>query len=793
MRRKSVLFILSTALSCMGAAAQVSQIQRSPVRPNAAMHAPYTGTISGFLYWDTSRVKNVDPENCAGISMYAGIDNGSWGSWSTIAYNLTYSSSDTLAICAYTITGAPTGVPLSVGVFEVNRPYIGFGVNLWELAAPGNKAEGLIAWGGESTGEDDVIKISNTPCSALTPRAYASQPTLESGPRTCGNKASNVNVLLISDTSQILSFKPSGSAGSKPLGTATPALLKQPAPRRGSSREVNTLGARPSTQMIHPPSSSGQPTPQATQPPYSMAPSAANAQTRIRLAQGTVAGAIFWDSTRVAYNPSVPCQGLQVALSDIDATGSHSLATTNQFQFTQSPRPGPGNRLCSYSFSRVPEGVALQVQVTIAQPFVSRVAANGPFGAQGGLIKIAGGPCNNTSSGTALSLESGWQSCGEDASNVNFELVPRNAVGPLPPNSGVLLQQTPAASMSSRPMLSPGGGSAGPSPIPAKGNEHSAYEAVTVQRGVTSDPNFTKWTNSNQAPNGIAGTAPARGALLTSNQVLAGPCTGSGLVVSALRLEFKTGKDDLRGGDNNLDVEVHFKNNTFQPALNVNKGANWPNGSVNRVDIVLNEPVRADQISEIHLVHNAQASFPNSQDNWEMTQMRVLAMGQGKTENIANYGFNDFTGDSPELTVPISCAPAPGMVNALYFDVFTGSDDLKGDSFDALAPGPNGNNLDVIVGFSNGSTEHAPNVNGGANWANNSEHKFFVYLSQPMDFTEIKSITLQTVLQRFGTDKWNMNSVQVTAVGNGVNKLIATHGFYRFGEGASLNLDMVTH
>ena len=338
-----------------------------------------------------------------------------------------------------------------------------------------------------------------------------------------------------------------------------------------------------------------------------------------------------------------------------------------------------------------------------------------------------------------------------------------------------------------------GGSKAQPAPVPSKGHEQNAYEAVTVERGVTQDPAFANWANSARTPNGVAGKLQARGVVLNSNQALAGPCTGSGLVVSALRFEFKTGKDDLRGGDNNLDVEVHFKNNTFQPAPNVNKGANWPNGSVNRVDIALNEPVRADQISEIHLVHNAQASFPNSQDNWEMTQMRVFAAGQGKTENIANYGFNDFTGDSPELTVPISCAPAPGMVNALYFDIVTGSDDLKGDSFDALAPGPDGNNLDVVIDFSSGTTQHAPNVNGGANWANNSEHRFFVYLSQPMEFTEIKSITLQTVLQRFGTDKWDMNSVQVTAVGNGVNELIATHGFYRFGENASLNLDMVTH
>jgi len=45
-----------------------------------------------------------------------------------------------------------------------------------------------------------------------------------------------------------------------------------------------------------------------------------------------------------------------------------------------------------------------------------------------------------------------------------------------------------------------GGSQTGPAPIPSKGQGHSAYEAVTVQRGATSDPNFTKWTNSSQEP-----------------------------------------------------------------------------------------------------------------------------------------------------------------------------------------------------------------------------------------------------------------------------------------------------
>lgn len=502
------------------------------------------------------------------------------------------------------------------------------------------------------------------------------------------------------------------------------------------------------------------------------------APSSLQRPQGTIAGYIFWDDERVAYNPSVPCQDLQVELNAITGTGLQKLATTDQLQPTPTTQHGPGLGLCNYSFTRVPEGVALQVQVAVGGPFTSRVGATGPFGAVGGLIKIPGGQCTDSPSSTTLTstyLESGWVGCGEHAYNVNFQLVPRNTRATLPPQNTTLLHQSSGTNLPSKPMMLQPNPRPGPPPTP----NGMLVPAVRPATGAQSPAR----------PNGaLTVTSP----VVARSQGLAGPCTGTNLVVSALRFEFTTGKDDLRGGDNNLDVEVHFKDNTFKRTQNVNRGANWPNLSVHRVDIPLDQPVRADQISEIHLVHNAQASFPNSQDNWEMTQLRVFAAGQGKAENIANYGFNDFTGDIPELTVAVSCAPAPGKVNALYFDIVTGSDDLKGDSFNALAPGPDGNNLDVIIGFSNGSNQHAPNVNGGANWANNTEHKFWVYLSQPVDLTEIKSITLQTVLQRFGGDKWNMDSVQVTAVGNGVNKLIATHGFYRFNENASLDLDMVS-
>jgi hypothetical protein len=54
--------------------------------------------------------------------------------------------------------------------------------------------------------------------------------------------------------------------------------------------------------------------------------------------------------------------------------------------------------------------------------------------------------------------------------------------------------------------------------IPTKGPQHSQFDAVTVQRGVTQDSSFTQWKNSPQSPNGrlISQTAPAPSAVLSA-------------------------------------------------------------------------------------------------------------------------------------------------------------------------------------------------------------------------------------------------------------------------------------
>src|SRR3982751_5539836 len=66
---------------------------------------------------------------------------------------------------------------------------------------------------------------------------------------------------------------------------------------------------------------------------------------------------------------------------------------------------------------------------------------------------------------------------------------------------------------------------------------------------------------------------------------------GPGCTVNQLQLSFRTANDDLRGGQNNLNVEVHFADGAMQVANNVNRGANWAKNSTNTVSVPLQHPV----------------------------------------------------------------------------------------------------------------------------------------------------------------------------------------------------------
>jgi hypothetical protein len=199
-------------------------------------------------------------------------------------------------------------------------------------------------------------------------------------------------------------------------------------------------------------------------------------------------------------------------------------------------------------------------------------------------------------------------------------------------------------------------------------------------------------------------TPPNRGVLLRpqSGTLLQGI---GGCTVNLLNLRITTGNDDLRGGKDNLNVEVHFANGDMQTATNVNKGANWPHQSINTVGINLTHQIAPNEIRQIRLVHSAQAGYippsagqagatatpvagpmlapiyvaqgAQTEDNWDMAELQAFALGKGVNVPVASSGFHRFTGSNPSFDInaqPGVGCPTGKQVKSISFTFSTADD-----------------------------------------------------------------------------------------------------------------------
>ena len=295
---------------------------------------------------------------------------------------------------------------------------------------------------------------------------------------------------------------------------------------------------------------------------------------------------------------------------------------------------------------------------------------------------------------------------------------------------------------------------------------------------------------------------PNRGVLLRQQApTLLQSAAGNGCTVGALQLRIRTGSDDLRGGNNNLNVQIHFADGSMQSANNLNKNANWPNNSINVVQISLNKRIAPNQIKSITLVHLAQAgnatsgdSFHaalaaggppaagvamlagvQSEDNWDMAEFQANALGNGSISvPLASSGDHVFTGSNPSLDVPAKAnatCPFAGQVTALEFSFHTGNDDLRGGN----------DNVNIVLNFADGSRQAELNANHSQTWANETNHQLSVVLNHPVTLNQIKSVTRETTFTGGGGgDNWNMDSVSISAFVDGKITPVTTAGFHRF-------------
>ena len=295
---------------------------------------------------------------------------------------------------------------------------------------------------------------------------------------------------------------------------------------------------------------------------------------------------------------------------------------------------------------------------------------------------------------------------------------------------------------------------------------------------------------------------PRSGVLLSPQSHAALPHAVS-CSVDALQLQITTGNDDLRGGKDNLNVEIHFANGDMQSVSNINNGIYWKPQSINAPIIHLKQRVALNQIKQIRLIHVAQGGYapPSTQqvgsaalpvagplitsiaaaggvhteDNWDMAQMQVFALAKGVTVPIASSGFHRFTGSNPSFdinTQPGATCATGDRVTKVSFTFVTADDDLRGGN----------DNLNITILFTDGTSQAAGNVNRSENWPNGSTKGAEVLLSRSVTIDQIRGFTLEdTFIGGPGGDNWNMASMQADAfLADGTYHTIAKSGFHRF-------------
>jgi hypothetical protein len=232
-------------------------------------------------------------------------------------------------------------------------------------------------------------------------------------------------------------------------------------------------------------------------------------------------------------------------------------------------------------------------------------------------------------------------------------------------------------------------------------------------------------------------------------------------MVKQFLLEVKTGADDLRGGNDNLNVTVNFKTKPSQTINKVNGGARWIGNYTETVPVNLPTPVPLNEFKSITLTTTFGGGVGG--DNWNMDAVRVLFNDKELLWRSGTPVYR-FTGSAQTLNFPLTVMEtADGKIRELLLEISTGGDDLRGGN----------DNVNLTIVFKDGTKQLVNNLNKGTTWGGGSNKEFTVALTRYVPVTDIKSIVLTTTFGGgMGGDNWNMDRLRICARGGGIYKEI---------------------
>ena len=119
-----------------------------------------------------------------------------------------------------------------------------------------------------------------------------------------------------------------------------------------------------------------------------------------------------------------------------------------------------------------------------------------------------------------------------------------------------------------------------------------------------------------------------------------------------LIFSFTTGADDLRGGNDNINLVIQLADGSKQIYPNINLSARWLPNYMENARIVLSKPVLEKDIRTFVLEDTFSGGY--NSDNWDMQQLTVTGIGGGNlSRKVYGVGSHRFTGDARQLALGV--------------------------------------------------------------------------------------------------------------------------------------------
>jgi len=131
------------------------------------------------------------------------------------------------------------------------------------------------------------------------------------------------------------------------------------------------------------------------------------------------------------------------------------------------------------------------------------------------------------------------------------------------------------------------------------------------------------------------------------------PVTADGQVRELL-LMIKTGADDLRGGNDNVDATLDLRTLPARTWLRINGGARWIDNYEQTVSLVLPAPVRLDDVARLTLTTPFGGGIGG--DNWNVNGIKLYAIVNGQDVSLISQEGNPlvrFTGTTHTYTAAV--------------------------------------------------------------------------------------------------------------------------------------------